>query len=129
MHLITSIPGTHANIGSGYPHGHGQVAHILSEHSPPIDDTSPIIAQSSALGNYGTNPDAWLTSEFVNSFRNDSQPVAQRMMPNIRVIYPSLNNVENSFYGILGGECLLYSGTKYKKNSLFLIWRKPNNSK
>lgn len=100
--LVTSIPGTYTNSSNGYPHGHGRVAHLLSKHATAINDNSIIVAQSSSLGSFGAGPDVWITSEFVNSFRRDAQPIGLRKMPPIRIIYPSFNNVIGSHDGLLG---------------------------
>lgn len=104
--LVTSVPGTHHETTNGYAHGHGRVSWLLSKYAASIEDTSPIVAQSSSLGSFGANPNVWLASEFVNSFRRDSQSVGLRKVPPIRVIYPSFNNVVGSHDGLLGGGCL-----------------------
>lgn len=125
--LITSIPGTYHETGNGYPHGHGRVASLLSKHSTPIDDSAAIVAQSSSLGSFGSRSDGWLTGEFVNSFRRDSQPVGLRKIPAIRVIYPSFNNVIGSHDGLLGGGCLPYGKSIHDKqpwlNDFFYQWK------
>lgn len=54
--LVTHIPGTYSETSNGYPHGHGRVAHLLTKHSAPIDDSSVIVAQSSSLGSFGQAP-------------------------------------------------------------------------
>lgn len=125
--LITSVPGTYTDSSNGYPHGHGRVAHLLTKYSAPIDDSSVIVAQSSSLGSFGAGPDAWLTSEFVNSLRRDSKPVGLRKMPSIRVVYPSFNNVASSHDGMLGGGCLPYGNQVHQKqtwlNGFLYQWR------
>lgn len=125
--LVTSIPGTYTDSNHGYPHGHGRVAHLLSKHSAPINDNCPIVAQSSSLGSFGAGPDAWLATEFVNSFRRDSQPIGLRKVPAIRVIYPSFNNVAGSHDGLIGGGCLPYGNQVHQKqlwlNDFLYQWR------
>lgn len=127
MFLITSIPGTYTETTNGYPHGHGRVAHLLTKHSTQIDDSSVIVAQSSSLGSFGSTPDAWLTSEFVNSFRRDTKPVGLRKLPSIRVVYPSFNNVANGHDGLLSGGCLPYGNQVHQKqtwlNGFLYQWR------
>lgn len=93
----------------------------------PIEDSSPIVAQSSSLGSFGASPDAWLTSEFVNSFRRDTKEIGLRKRPNIRIIYPSFNNVANSHDSLLGGGCLPYNNQLHQKqpwlNDFLYQWR------
>lgn len=128
MFLVTSIPGTyHETAGTGYPHGHCRVAWLLSKYSSPIDESSAIVAQSSSLGSFGSSPDVWLTNEFLNSFRRDTQSTGLRKLPNIRIIYPSFNNVANSHDGLLGGGCLPYGNQVHQKqlwlNDFLYQWR------
>lgn len=113
--LITSIPGAYHETMNGYPHGHSRVAWLLSKFSAPIEDNSPIVAQSSSIGSFGPNISGWLSTDFINSFRRDNRPVGLRTIPNFRLIYPSFNNVTNSHDGLLGGGCLPYSGDIHHK--------------
>lgn len=113
--LVTSVPGTHHEGVNGYPHGHARVGWLLSKHSAPIDDTSAIVAQSSSIGSFGANSNVWLTSEFLNSFRRDSKAIGLRKSPQIKLIYPSFNNVINSYDGLLGGGCLPYGNQIHQK--------------
>lgn len=125
--LITSVPGTFVESNKGYPHGHGRVAHLLSQHAGQIDNCAAIVAQSSSLGSFGAGKDAWLASEFVNSLRRDSHAIGLRQLPSIRVIYPSFNNVANSHDGLLGGGCLPYGNQVHQKQlwlkELLYQWR------
>lgn len=104
--LVTSIPGTHQEGSNGHAHGHARVGWLLSKHCAEIEDTSPVVVQSSSLGSFGANPNVWLTSEFVNSLRRDSQRMGLRKIPQLKLIYPSFNNVMGSHDGLLGGGCL-----------------------
>lgn len=113
--LVTSIPGTYSETLDGFPHGHGRCAHLLSKHTTRIEDSAPVVAQSSSLGSFGANPSAWLASEFVNSFRRDTQSLGLRKVPPIRVIYPSFNNVIQSHDGLIGGGCLPYGSQVNQK--------------
>lgn len=113
--LVTSIPGTHHEGSNGYAHGHARVGWLLSKYCAEIDDKSPIVVQSSSLGSFGANPNVWLTSEFVNSLRRDSQRLGIRKVPQLKLIYPSFNNVMGSHDGILGGGCLPYGNQVHQK--------------
>lgn len=115
--LITSVPGTHIEdtAAGHHHHGHARVGYLLSKHSAPIDDTSPVVAQCSSIGSFGANANLWLLAEFINSFRRDSTPMGLRKVPPFRLIYPSFNNVMGSHDGILGGGCLPYGGKIHNK--------------
>lgn len=102
--LITSIPGAH----KGDTYGHPRLGKLLKQHSAPIDVKHSIIMQSSSLGNYGNSAAAYLTGEVTRTFKMDSGPVRVQGSPTIKLIYPSLSNVQNSHDGILGGGCLPY---------------------
>lgn len=126
--LVTSVPGTHKSSNGSHPHGHGRVSSLLSQHSAPIEDSCVIVAQSSALGSYGKTPNAWLTTDIVNSFQRDTKkPVGLRKMPDIQIIYPSFDNVANSHDGLIGGGCLPYGKEMHQKqlwlNDFFYQWR------
>lgn len=113
--LVTSIPGTHHEGSNGYAHGHGRVGWLLSKHCAEIEDTSPVVVQSSSLGSFGANPNVWLASEFVNSLRRDRQRLGIRAVPQLKLIYPSFNNVSGSHDGLLGGGCLPYGNQVHQK--------------
>lgn len=126
--LVTSIPGTYHETSSGFPHGHLRASWVLAKHSAPIDDNVPIVAQSSSLGSFGANSDAWLTSEFCNSLRSDLQSsVGLRKIPKIRIIYPTFNNVVNGHDGLLSGGCLPYGNQIHQKqpwlNEFLYQWK------
>lgn len=123
--LITSVPGTHANSDNqGHPHGHGRVGHLLAQHLTQIDESSPIVAQCSSIGKFGTSVNEWLTTDIVNSFRQHSQLTSSSETPTIRIIYPTLKNVHN-FYGGVGGAGVLayqyefYQEQKWLNNFLY----------
>lgn len=113
--LVTSIPGTHHEGSNGHAHGHARVASLLSKHCAEIEDTSPVVVQSSSLGSFGANPNVWLTSEFINSLRRDNQRLGIRKVPQLKLIYPSFNNVMGSHDGLLGGGCLPYGNQVHQK--------------
>lgn len=106
--LITSLPGQYSGSWhNGYPHGHPRVAWLLAQHAAP--STAPIVAQSSAVGNFTTGN--WLNDEFIESFRLHRESGNQlSKIPEFRFIFPTMSNVFDSYGGIMkGGECLPYS--------------------
>lgn len=106
MFLVASVPGRHPVNENGCQYGHLRVAYLLHKHSAPINESSAIVAQSSSLGRFGKGPHDWLFGNFAKSFRQDSS--GQLKQPNVRIIYPTYNNVVNSHDGLRGGGCLPY---------------------
>lgn len=126
--MVTSIPGKHPMNDFQNSYGHNRVAQLLSKHSAPIDSNSPIVAQSSSLGNFGKWPAYWLAGQFARSFCHVAQPPTRsRKTPNVCVIYPSHKNVEDSHDGLRGGGCLPYGSKFHRKqrwlNAFLHQWR------
>lgn len=115
--FVFSTPGSHRDSGKGIYPGHPRIASLLKTHSAPIDDSNPIYLQCSSIGSLGPNSSAWLSSEIATSFRRDSAPTGLRRVPQIKLIYPSLNNVLSSHDGIAGGGCLPYDGKTHEKQA------------
>lgn len=119
--FVASAPGTHQEFGNkGIQFGHMRVNRLLSENSAPIDDKCPIMIQASSIGNLGPAPNSYLCGEIANSFRKDSTPPGIRRVPQVKVIYPTLNNVLNSHDGIMGGGCLPFGADAYERE----LWLK-----
>lgn len=105
--FVASVPGNHEN-SLDISYGHRKVGQLLSQHSASISPSCPIIAQASALGNYGGQPYFYLLGEIVQSFRRDSAPPAVKKQPTLKLIFPSLKNVLESYDGLMGADCLVY---------------------
>ncbi|XP_058838346.1 probable tyrosyl-DNA phosphodiesterase isoform X2 [Topomyia yanbarensis] len=106
--LVASVPGGHLNTPKGPLWGHPRLGYLLGQHSAPVDDTCPVVAQSSSIGSLGPNPQSWVLSELMASFRRDSVPIGLRRVPAFKMIFPSFSNVRNSHDNLLGGGCLPY---------------------
>jgi tyrosyl-DNA phosphodiesterase-1 len=118
--FISSTPGTHINTGTGIEYGHPKIGALLSKHSAKIKDSSSINMQASSIGNLGPSPNTYLCGEIASSFGKDCDNVNLRKASNVKVIYPTLNNVLNSYDHILGGGCLPYNEETNKKQ----LWLK-----
>lgn len=105
---MASVPGGHRETTTGHHWGHPRVGRLLSKHCPQIDDTCPIVCQSSSIGSLGVNIQSWVTNDIINSFRKDLSPAGLRKLPQFKLIYPSFSNVKNSHDDLLGGGCLPY---------------------
>ncbi|XP_041968692.1 probable tyrosyl-DNA phosphodiesterase [Aricia agestis] len=107
--LVSSVPGSHTDLEWGMV----RVGALLRQHCavPPADNARwPLIAQASSLGSYGKEPKLWLTGDFLTNFtktKNQTQMLTSR--PELKLIYPSLENVKQSHDGLLGGGCLPYA--------------------
>ncbi|XP_046405946.1 probable tyrosyl-DNA phosphodiesterase isoform X2 [Ischnura elegans] len=117
--LVASVPGSHQ--GPDFRHwGHLKARHLLHRHCSRAcrnegggGDPWPLVIQCSSIGSLGPSPSAWLCGEFRSSL---SETIASSVgtMPNlkqptVKVVYPSLKNVSQSYDGLLGGACLPYS--------------------
>uniref|UniRef100_A0A1B0EWV7 Tyrosyl-dna phosphodiesterase n=2 Tax=Lutzomyia longipalpis TaxID=7200 RepID=A0A1B0EWV7_LUTLO len=109
--LVASVPGGHisSSFSKGPQWGHPRMGHLLAQHSARIDETCPIVAQSSSIGSLGASVDSWVLGEWGINFRKDSAPAGLRRMPLFRMVYPSFMNVKNSHDDLIGGGCLPYS--------------------
>ncbi|XP_021706145.1 probable tyrosyl-DNA phosphodiesterase isoform X1 [Aedes aegypti] len=118
--LVASVPGGHLNTPKGPLWGHPRMGYLLGKHSAPIDDSCPLVAQSSSIGSLGPNPQSWVLSEVLASFRRDSAPIGLRRVPAFKMIFPSFSNVRNSHDHLLGGGCLPYMKATHDKQ----VWLK-----
>lgn len=106
--LVASVPGGHRSTPKGPMWGHPRVGHLLAQHSSRVEESCPIVGQSSSIGSLGVSVGAWVLGEWGINFRKDSAPAGLRRMPHFRMIYPSFTNVKNSHDDLLGGGCLPY---------------------
>ncbi|KAJ3650697.1 hypothetical protein Zmor_016779 [Zophobas morio] len=108
--LVTSIPGQYTP-PSTRCHLH-YVGDLLAQHCtlPDGDATSwPIIAQMSSVGFYGKSPAEWLRGTFLRNIaaHDRSKQVYLSSAP-LKIVYPSLRNVRDSYLSKNGGFCLNY---------------------
>lgn len=108
--LIASVNGMFPDEPTGPPYGHARIRWLFERYLSPINSNVPIIAQSSAVGKFGTRAYNWLSEEFVGSFMLCPR-VNIFNEPDLKVIYPSLQNVNKSNDG---GGCLSYSETIHR---------------
>ncbi|CAH0698450.1 unnamed protein product [Spodoptera exigua] len=125
--LVASVPGSHFDLDWGMT----RVGSLLRQHCciPPEETKNwPLIAQASSIGSYGKEPKLWLTGDFLHNFtkiKNQSQLLSTP--PELRIVYPSLENVRQSHDNLLGGGCLPYAGDAHAKqpwlNSFLYQWQ------
>jgi tyrosyl-DNA phosphodiesterase 1 len=114
--LITSIPGTH----SGNTFGHLRLKSLLKANMKNIKNTQRtnyIICQSSKLGKLGKTSDAYFTSEILESFSQGNKFLNK---PEIKLIYPSQEDVANAYKGFVQEKYIHY---KSWMNQYLNHWR------
>lgn len=87
----------------------------MSQHAAPIEDSCPVIAQSSSIGSLGNSFNAWAL-EITTSFSRDAGPPRLRRTPGFKMIFPSYNNVLAGHDGLLSGGGLPYRRENHMKH-------------
>jgi len=96
--FVSSVPGSHK--GSSYNlWGQRAVAKLLQSSVAASTKSWRTIAQASSIGSLGPTPDSWLESELSKSLG----------CRRLALVYPSYEDVLNSYDGRAGGGCLPYS--------------------
>lgn len=73
------------------------------------------ISDDSLISNVSFIFQLWLCGDFKSSFcRFTNKSPMMTKQPELKLIYPSLNNVKNSHDNLLGGGCLPYSNSVHK---------------
>ncbi|XP_061725715.1 probable tyrosyl-DNA phosphodiesterase [Cydia pomonella] len=125
--LVASAPGGHFDMDWGLT----RVGSLLRQHCAiPRSEQQrwPLLAQASSIGSYGKEPRLWLTGDFLHHFTKiKEQPQTLSQPPELKLIYPSLENVKQSHDGLLGGGCLPYAAEAHFKqpwlNSFLFQWK------
>ncbi|XP_068625785.1 probable tyrosyl-DNA phosphodiesterase isoform X3 [Battus philenor] len=125
--LVASAPGSHFDTEWGMT----RAGALLRQHCcvPPAENSRwPLLAQASSLGSYGKDPKLWLTGDFLHHFTKiKEQPQTLSASAELKLIYPSLENVKQSHDDLLGGGCLPYAAEVHAKqpwlNDYLYQWR------
>ncbi|KAK6638251.1 hypothetical protein RUM44_008680 [Polyplax serrata] len=106
--FVSSIPGDH-----GESYGYLKLSKLIKEYAAEsIAHPGNLVVQCSSIGSLGQSPESWLTGEFGRSLSKCSQDSSESQ---VRVIYPSVENVTSSLHGLYGGACLPYSSGTHKR--------------
>nr|XP_018262379.1 uncharacterized protein I303_05396 [Kwoniella dejecticola CBS 10117]OBR84537.1 hypothetical protein I303_05396 [Kwoniella dejecticola CBS 10117] len=106
VRLVLSIPQTLTGHDEIAKYGMGRLSHVLNEEGwvPGNDEKLDVEYQNSSLGNYKID---WLDKFHAMILGKTSQELMNRPkpkeLPDIRVLYPTLANVEQSILGKEGG--------------------------
>lgn len=121
---MASTPGKHYNADINC---HLQrVADLLKRHCELPQKTSAesegplawgIMAQASSIGSLGKTPGEWLRKFLLGALSTHSKCALMPSNSNatISLVFPTKENVLNSYYGESGGGCLPYSRTVHEK--------------
>lgn len=115
VYLIASVPGRHLN-NKRSSFGHMKLRKILNNHEfGPSDEciTWPIISQFSSIGFLGKNPTNWLESQFLSSLSSIQSLCLDK--PELKCIFPTVENVRLSLDGYSAGRSLPYSNSVASK--------------
>lgn len=112
VYLIGSVPGRHLN-NNRTSFGHMKLRKVLksSEYGPSEECmTWPIVCQFSSIGSLGKNPENWLESQFLSSLSSIKDLISLDK-PELKCIFPTVENVRLSLDGYSAGSSLPYSNS------------------
>lgn len=92
----------------------------LPEANNEMAQSWKIIAQASSIGNLGKAPQDWLLTNFLNALSMNTKTTASSSSSILNVVYPSKNNVNNSYYEEDKAGCLYYTEDLHNKQ----LWLK-----
>jgi len=119
--LIGSVPGRHVGDNKS-KFGHLKLRQVLNSFGPSsknVDTSWPVVAQFSSIGSLGSTAENWLTGEFLISLSTVNGGKSCITKPQLKLIFPSVDDVRNSLEGYIGGSSLPY-------RSLFIILKFSN---
>ncbi|KAG1654465.1 Tyrosyl-DNA phosphodiesterase 1 [Nymphon striatum] len=111
VHLIASVPGRFRD-NEKHRFGHLKLRKILKESGPKKDlvDTSwHIIGQFSSIGSLGKDASQWLRGEWLTSLSTTKETVNPGHNINLKLVFPSVDDVRLSLEGYPAGVSLPYS--------------------
>jgi tyrosyl-DNA phosphodiesterase-1 len=125
--LVTSVPGKHYPESAG-SHVH-HVGHLLSRHCTLPAKSGPdtegplswgVIAQASSIGSLGKSPADWLRGTLLRSLSgHKNTQLVSNSNATLNVIFPTVENVMNGYFGPESGGCLPYSKQTNEKQRWF----------
>ncbi|XP_066921282.1 tyrosyl-DNA phosphodiesterase 1-like [Clytia hemisphaerica] len=126
--IIGSVPGRHGG-QSLLKWGHMRLRKLLSNHGPSASHVTAdwsVIGQFSSIGSLGTEPNKWLTSEWLQSFsqcrKNSTGNALQRnTKAKLNLVFPTMENVRHSLEGYSAGGSLPFS----VENAMKQRWMRP----
>ncbi|XP_063727676.1 tyrosyl-DNA phosphodiesterase 1-like isoform X2 [Symsagittifera roscoffensis] len=114
VRLVGSVPGRFSG-DSIQKWGHMRLRNLLEQNKGHIStektDSMSVVAQFSSIGSLGASADKWLTSEFLHSLSSPrlSPQRGSSQRAELKLVFPSVDDVRCSLEGYAGGTCLPYS--------------------
>ncbi|CAG8586035.1 18929_t:CDS:10 [Acaulospora morrowiae] len=119
--LIASVPGYHTK-DSLLKWGHMRLRTVLGNRvtiPSSCQNDSTVICQFSSIGSLGTK-ESWLKDEFFYSL-SCSKNEKQSRDPDLKLIFPTVENVRDSLEGWSAGESLPFTHANYTKQKNYMI--------
>ncbi|KAF6020566.1 TDP1 [Bugula neritina] len=131
--LIGSVPGRYLG-GKKFSFGHLKLRKILQQHGPASDASSwPVIGQFSSIGRLGANANSWLRGEFMQSLSMTKGGTLSAPLPDLKLVFPTVENVRNSLEGYQAGGSLPFSQQTYDQQryikSFMCEWRSESRGR
>ncbi|KAI9106231.1 tyrosyl-DNA phosphodiesterase 1-like protein [Phlyctochytrium arcticum] len=115
--IIGSVPGRHTG-PAVHRWGHLKLRRVLAK--VPVSEGATIACQFSSIGSLGTD-DSWITKEFGASLRaNRSLFGTQPDNIPIRLIFPTVSNVQNSLEGWAAGNSIPFDSKNWQKQQSYM---------
>ncbi|KAG1651256.1 Tyrosyl-DNA phosphodiesterase 1 [Nymphon striatum] len=111
VHLIASVPGRFRD-NEKHRFGHLKLRKILKESGPKkdlVDASWHIIGQFSSIGSLGKDASQWLRGEWLTSLSTTKETVNPGHNINLKLVFPSVDDVRLSLEGYPAGVSLPYS--------------------
>ncbi|CAD5123083.1 DgyrCDS11459 [Dimorphilus gyrociliatus] len=129
VHLVASVPGRHTDISKD-KWGHLKLRKLLKQVEPSCKQW-PIVGQFSSIGSLGAKSEDWLCSEWLSSLSTMGQTLVEKSQ--LRLVFPSVDNVRLSLEGYPAGGSLPYSIHTAKKqtylHSFLHVWKSDRNGR
>nr|CAB3266878.1 tyrosyl-DNA phosphodiesterase 1-like [Phallusia mammillata] len=126
--LVASVPGRHTG-PSLHSWGHLKLRKLLTTYVKGVDSTWPVIGQFSSIGSLGPNKDKWVCGEWLTSMSacQRKNQLGAVKKADLKLIFPTVDNVRCSLDGYPSGASLPYSSANAHKQpwlkSFFHHWK------
>ena len=105
--LVASVPGSKEASTARW--GHLKLRRLLASHVIKTDPSWPVVGQFSSIGSMGKDKDSWLCGELLTSFASCKGNTGPRKLPNIKLVFPSVDDVRCSLEGYPAGGSIPYT--------------------
>lgn len=128
VYIIASVPGRHQN-EKRHSFGHMKLRKVLQTNGPDLNairKANNIVGQFSSIGSLGSSKENWVCAEWLSSISRSKAEHGMQSL-NLKLIFPSVENVRCSLEGYAAGGSLPYSVKTAQKqqwlHSFFHQWK------